>query len=432
MKTMNDKALLFSALYVASSCLAVRAGDWPQYRGPNHDGSSPEKILLQWPTNGLREVWKQPMTAGFSTITVAGGKAFTLVTREIDGAKQEVCLGLDPDTGKELWAVPLGIAKYDGGGGSGTPDNSGGDGPRSSASYDDGKVYVYSSRMVLRCLNAADGKEVWSSDLIADHGGKNIMWESAASPLVEGDLVYVACGAPGESLIAFNKQDGKVVWKGQDDGMTQSSPVAATILGERQIVFLTQKGLVSVLPKTGDVLWRLPFNFKSAAGASPVVSGDIVYCSITYNIGSRACKITKEDGKFTATQLWFKPGNSLANHWSTPVVVGGCLYGIFDQAKFGVAPLKCVDLATGEAKWTQSGFGMGGVTLVDGHLLVLSDAGDLVLIKPTPEAYTEISRDHVLAGKCWNCVSISNGRIYARSTKEGVCLDASPKGLASR
>ena len=430
--TKNIENSGFGILFMALTCLAVRASDWPQYRGPNHDGTSPEKILMQWPTNGPREVWKQPMHAGFSTITVGGGKAFTLVEREVDGANQEVCVALDPNTGSELWAVPLGIAKYDGGGSSGTADNKGGDGPRSSASYDSGKVYVYSSRMVLSCLNAADGKEIWSSDLIKEHGGRNIMWESAASPLVEDGLVYVECGGPGESLIAFSQDDGKVVWKGQDDGLTQNTPVAATILGARQIIFFTQEGLVAVTPKTGEVLWRLPFAAKKPAGASPVVSGDIVYCSVTYNLGSRACKITKEDGKFKATELWFKPGNSLANHWSTPVTLGGYVYGIFDQAKFGTAPLKCVDIATGEVKWSQGGFGMGGVTLVDGHVLVLSDAGDLVLVKATPEAYTEVSRAHVLSGKCWNCVSISNGRIYARSTKEGVCLDLSPKGMASR
>ena len=203
-----------------------------------------------------------PLTDGFSSFAVADGKAFTLVTREVEGAKQEVCMALDAKTGKELWAMPLGIAKYDGGGDSGAPDNKGGDGPRSTPAYDHGKVYTYSSRMVLKCFDAETGKVDWSVDVIKDHAGRNIHWESAASPLIEGNLVLVAGGGPGEALLAFDEKDGHVVWKGEDDGLTQSTPIAATILGERQVIFFTQTGLVSVTPATGAVLWRFPFTFK--------------------------------------------------------------------------------------------------------------------------------------------------------------------------
>jgi outer membrane protein assembly factor BamB len=184
-------------------------------------------------------------------------------------------------------------------------------------------------------------------------------------------------------------------------------------------------------PKTGEVLWRFEFPFgRGSAAISPVVSGDIVYCSAAYNIGSRACKVTKTGDKFSAAELWTKPGNNQANHWTTPVCADGYLYGICEQAAFGKAPLKCIEIATGEEKWSKGGFGPGGCTLVDGHVMVLSDAGDLVLVKATPEAYTEVTRSHVLAGKCWNYAAISNGRVYARSTKEGVCLDVSPQRAA--
>jgi len=115
----------------------------------------------------------------------------------------------------------------------------------------------------------------------------------------------------------------------------------------------------------------------------------------------------------------------LQSHWSTPVVSQGYLYGISGQAKHGVAPLVCVELATGKVIWSQNGFGPGGCTLVDGFVLVLSDAGDLVLVKATPDSYQEAGRSHVLAGKCWNTAGISGGRIYARSTKEGVSLNVS-------
>src|ERR1700760_4678286 len=131
-----------TSLFIGTIYSTAHGSDWPQFRGPNHDGSSAEKILEQWPPSGLTEVWKVPLTDGFSSFAVADGKAFTLVAREVDGAKQEVCVALDAKTGKELWAMPLGVAKYDGGGDNGAPGNNGGDGPRSTPAYDHGKVYA--------------------------------------------------------------------------------------------------------------------------------------------------------------------------------------------------------------------------------------------------------------------------------------------------
>jgi outer membrane protein assembly factor BamB len=418
------KTFPVAILLAGAACLPLVGAEWPQFRGPNHDGTSPEKISIHWPAGGLHQNWKTPLHNGFSSFTLGAGNAYTLVTRDIEGVPSEVLVALNAADGKELWAVPLGIAKYDGGGDSGAPGNSGGDGPRSTPVFDNGKVYAYSSQMLLKCVSAEEGKDVWASDLKKEHGGRNIHWENASSPLIEGDLVFVAGGGPGESLLAFDKTDGHVVWKAEDLKYTQSTPVAATILGERQIIFFTQSGLVSVVPKTGAVLWRYPFKYNGAAGISPVVSGDMVYCSMSYNVGSSACKITKNaDNTYTATRLWMVSDNKETSHWSTPVALNGYIYGIFDQAKFGTAPLECVDMATGDVKWSKEGFGPGGVNLVDGNLVVLSDAGDLVLAKAAPDAYTELARDHVLSGKCWNSVAISDGHIYARSTKEGISID---------
>jgi outer membrane protein assembly factor BamB len=427
---MKPKTILVLGCVTGFLTLSGYSEDWTQYRGPNHDGASPEQILTAWPEGGLRQVWKTPLADGFSGFAVGQGKAFTLTTREADGAKQEVCLALDANTGKELWATPLGIAKYDGGGDRGAPGNDGGDGPRSTPSLDNGHVYTLSARLVLKCLDAATGKEIWANDLMKANAGRNITWQSAASPLIDGDLVFVMGGGPGQSLLAFDKTDGHVVWKGQDERMTHSTPVAATILGVRQVIFFTQSGLVAVESKTGGVLWRYPFKYATSTAMSPIVSGDMVYCSAGYGVGSGACKISKAGEKFTATQMWFQPANVINNHWSTPVCANGFLYGLYGHAEFKNGPLKCVELATGKVMWSKNGFGPGGCTLVDGHVVVLSDAGDLVLVKATPAAYTEVGRDHVLNGKCWNAVSISNGRIYARSTKEGVCLDVAPKRVA--
>lgn len=418
----NQSPLLLMLLSVSQ----VWASDWTQFRGPNHDSTTKEKILRAWPKEGPRLVWKTPVTDGFSSITVSGGRAFTLVRRSVEGADREVCVALDADSGKEIWAVPLAVAKYDGGGDSGTSDNKGGDGPRSTPSLDGDRVYAFSSRLVLYCLEAATGKEIWKKDLVAEHVGRNISWQNAASPLIDGDLIFVAGGGAGQALLGINKQDGKVVWKGEDDLMTHSTPTAATILGVHQVIFFTQRGLVAVAAQTGKVLWRQPFRYTTSTAMTPIASGNIVYCSAGYGVGSGAYQISKSGDEFSVKELWFQPANVFNNHWSTPVCRDGYLYGLFGFKEFGRCPMKCVELATGKVMWSQEGFGPGGTILVDGQVLVLGDAGQLVLVEATPKGYAEVARAKVLNGKCWSTPSLSNGRVYARSTKEAVCLAVAP------
>ena len=425
---MNRLPLLTLGLITATF---AHAADWAFIGGPLGNRISTEKISQKWPESGPKQLWKVPSDSGFSSLVVGGNGVFTLELREADGARQEVCVARDADSGKELWAKPLGIAKYDGGGDSGTADNKGGDGPRSTPTYDHGKVYVTSAKLVVTAFDAKTGAVVWQHDLLKEFAGRNIQWQNAAAPVVEGNLVLVAGGGARQSLLAFDKDSGETVWKAFDETMTQSTPTPATILGQRQIIFFLKSGLLAVEPKTGKELWRYAFPFRVSTAASPVVAGDIVYCSAGYGVGAGACKVTKEGDKFAAAEIYRKPGDKpLANHWSTPVLKDGNLYGLFQFKEYGSGPLKCVDVATGEVKWEKSGFGPGQVILVGNNVLVLSDAGELVLVKAAADSYQEVARAKVLEGKCWTTPIVSNGRIYARSTKEAVCLDVSSKSAS--
>ena len=114
------------------------------------------------------------------------------------------------------------------------------------------------------------------------------------------------------------------------------------------------------------------------------------------------------------------------NHWSTPVCKDGYLYGLFGHKELGTGPLKCIEISTGKEMWSQSGIGTGGgMVLLDGCLLVQCDRGPILLVEATPTAYREITRAQVYGGQCWTMTAVSNGRLYARNTKEGVCLDVS-------
>lgn len=402
----------------------LQAADWPQYRGPDQTGSSAEQLTLRWPGDGPKVLWKTETNRGFSSFAISGGKALTEVIREIDGKPREVCVALDAKTGKELWATDVGIGTYDRGGDTGAPDNSGGDGPRSTPTLNDGRVYVATQDLVLHCLDAETGHEVWTKDLIKDHAGRNIQWKSAASPVIDGDLVFIGGGGPGQSLLALQKKTGEVAWKSQDETITHATPVVATILGQRQVIFFLKSGLVSVAAQDGKALWKFPFDYRVSTAASPVVCGDIVYCSAGYDVGGGACRIKKVGDEFQAEELYKIPGNrDIPNHWSTPCYKDGYLYGMFSFKKFANGPLKCVEVATGKIIWEQAGFGAGNVIRVNDQIVALTDFGEVVIVEATPTAYKELARAKAITGKCWSTPALSDGRLYVRSTKEGACLD---------
>jgi len=411
-------------LLLIVGCSCGLANEWPQYRGGSGDGISAERIS-GWPAGGPKQLWLSKTPAGFSSFSVAEGKVFTVVSRDIDGTLSEVCVGLDANSGKELWAFPTGPAKYRGGGDSGAEGNTGGDGPRSTPTVSAHRVYVYSAHLALYCLDADTGKEVWKKDITADFSGHNIDWESAMSPVIDGELVYIAGGGSGQAMLAFKKATGEVAWKTGNEVMTQATPVVATILEVRQVIFLMQSGLVALDASTGKELWKFPFPFRVATGCSPVVSGDVVFCTAGYGTGGAACKLTRDGSSFTATEMWRVKGDSqVASLWSTPVSKDGYLYGMIGFKKFGQAgALKCVDLKTGTVKWEQPGFGAGNVVLAGNVLIALSDDGQVVTVEANPDTYKELARTKAIQGKCWSTPALSNGRLYVRSTKEGACLD---------
>lgn len=406
---------LTAALSLAALTFSATAADWLQYRGPNGDGSTPEALPAKWPA-APKVLWKVPGGTGFSTFSVAGKSCFA-----IEGiGSDEVLVARSTDTGKELWKQNLGAAKYQGGGNAG----GGGDGPRSTPTVAGRVVLAMHSDLVLHAFDAANGSPLWKIDLIKDHAGRNISWSNAASPLFEDGLIYVTGGGAGQSFLAIDPAKGAVVAKSGDDTMTHATPVAATILGQRQIIFFMRSGLTSVEPRTLKQLWHADFTFSTSSAASPVVVGDYVYCSAGYNVGAAGFKISKAGGAWKAEQVMRVPQNKLIpNHWSTPVHFGGHLYGMFQFKDYGKGPVKAVKLPDGEVKWEQPGFGPGNLILTaGGNLLALTDAGELVGIKATPDAYTELGRFKAVEGKCWTTPVLSGGRVYVRSTKEAACI----------
>jgi outer membrane protein assembly factor BamB len=423
------------------SCLACflvlaipASGDWRQFRGPNFDGSAQGAISREWPPGGPPLIWKRPIRSGFSSFVLADNTLCTLVLRSLDGAKVEACIALDANTGRELWLTHLTPAKYTGAGigvgydsgDYGAPGNRGGDGPRSTPAMDDHRVYVMSSALTLFCLDSQDGKILWQHDILREHAGLQIYYENAASPLIVGNVVLVAGGGPGQSILAFDKVSGEIVWKGLDEQLTHSTPTRSSLHGVRQAIFYTRTGLVSLRPADGHVLWRFKFPYRVCAAISPVVAADLVYCSSGYGIGSGVCKVSLTTNGFSTSEVWrLRHNEPVANYWSTPIHKDGHIYGMFGFKKFHTAPMKCVDLKTGDVLWAQPNFGHGNVIRIGDLLLAQTGYGDIVLIDPSPESYKELARSKVLSGKCWSTPIFSDGLLYIRSSTEAACVDLS-------
>lgn len=390
--------------------------NWPQYRGPNHDGVSPQPVAKQWPGEGPKVLWKVPLGEGFGSMAVAGGKVYVLAERN----GQEACFALDAATGKEAWATDVDKTIFEG---------QGGNGPRTTPAIDGQRIYVLGTYLKLACLDAASGKEIWKQDLAKDFGGQSQLneagikkWGNAASPIVEGDLVIVAGGGSGQALLAFDKTTGKLAWKAENDKITHATPTPATIAGTRQVIFFTTSGLVSVAPKDGKVLWRHPYKFSVSTAASPVVGGDVVYCSAGYGVGGGAVKVTKDGDAWSAREIWRTEGKTMS-HWSTPVYRDGHLYGQFGFKEYNTEPLKCIEMATGKEVWSKSGFGQGQVILAGDTLVVQTDYGAVTLVEASPAGYKELAKAQLVGGKSWGYPAVSDGRLYVRSIKELACVD---------
>ena len=410
------------------------ASDWPQFRGANQDAISTDRILSDWNSSATNAVWLVPVSNSLCSFAVGSGRAFTQIRRTILDEPKEVCVALSITNGAELWATTVDVAAYPQGG-VGLDD-----GPRTTPSLDGTSAYVLTSYLNLYRLNITNGSVIWHKDLRAIYGGNVINYQNAASPALQDGLIFVNANCGTSTLMALRASDGEPAWRSQNEAMTHSTPIVATIHGTRQVLFATQSGVVSLNPASGSLLWRFnyPFIYAISLGISPVVHGDLVFVggAHDYNMGSVVRQISVTNNVWSTTQLWWT--NNPASHWMTPVAHQGFLYGQFGIARQFDSPeaqLKCIDMRTGQVMWSTNGFGRCGTLLVRDRLLVLTERGDLVLAEANTNAYVELGRFQAIPGysddnnKCWNIPAIVDGRVYVRSTSFGACYDLSMPDL---
>lgn len=393
------RCLRFLAFCLIASIVA--GADWPQFRGPNRDGISPEAAVLKsWPASGPKVLWKAPLGEGYSQVVSAKGRLYTLAQQ----GEEQVAIAFDGATGKRLWRTRI----------DGEYNDGQGDGPRSTPTVDGDMVYALSAHGKLAALRTANGQVAWQHDLRAEYGANPPQWGVSTSPLVEGKLLIVNVGGAGnKSIVAFDKTNGKVVWTSQGDGAGYSAPIAITVRGVRQVIVFTADAILSISPEDGRLFWRSGWKTDyDVNAATPIfLAPDKLFVSSGYGTGSALLQINRTN----VAEVWRSRG--MKNQFSSSVLHDGVLYGFDD------ATLKAIDAATGKERWKQRGFGHGSLILAGGHLIVLSDRGKLALVQATPEEYRELGNAQVIEGKCWTSPSLADGRLYVRNEEQLLAFD---------
>jgi outer membrane protein assembly factor BamB len=378
---------------------------WTDFRGPNRAGVYTEtEIDTDWPAAGLPRLWKQPVGGGYASFTAGEGRAYTIEQRR----DLEAITAYDVETGRELWAFAY-PALFD--------EILGGAGPRATPVYRDGLVYSLGAKGDLYCLSAKTGTPKWSKNILADNAARNPQWGMAGSPLiVDNMLVVTPGGAQGKSIVAYDRMSGEPLWHALDDQVAYTSPILATLAGRRQIVWISAQRAVGLAPENGALLWEYAFPGQMGMNCSqPVVVDDTsVLLSSAQGPGAALLEIAKTGETYTARAAW--TNNRMKNKFNSSVLYRGYIYGLDETI------LACIDAKTGELKWKGGRYGYGQLLLAGGHLVVLTEQGDVVLVRATPEGHQELARFPAIEGRTWNIPAIDNGLLLVRNSSEMACF----------
>jgi outer membrane protein assembly factor BamB len=405
-------------------CLALAnqswSSDWPQFLGPTRNGVySGTDLAETWPKEGPPVLWQKAIGQGFSAPAVADHK---LILFHRLGDKETI-EALDANTGKQLWSFDYPTHYQD--------DFGFDEGPRATPCIADGHVYTFGAEGMLTCVDFSNGKKLWNIDTKKEFGARKGFFGIACSPLVEGNAVLLNVGgSDNSSIIAFDKSTGKTLWKSYDDEASYSAPTIATTSGTRYALFLTRSALVALNPADGKIAFTSPFRpplGASVTAATPLVIDDLTFISGSYGNGATLLRI--KNGK--PEKVWASQ-DVLSNHYATSIHHNGFLYGINGRTDPGFEPgpsLRCVELKTGKVRWQKDDFGAATLTLAGDQLLLLTERGELIRAKASPEGFQPIARAEVLPNHIRSYPALANGLLYARSKDKLFCLDLrkSPK-----
>lgn len=374
--------------------LPARAAEWPHYRGPALNGITSESLPSSLPAEP-RRLWRKSVGTGTSAATVVGDRVFTMGNER----NQDVIHCLDAATGKEIWQhkfrLPVDSKNFEGG-------------PRSTPTWDSGRLYTVSHSGDVWCLDATTGKPLWNKHLMDDFKGRRPTWGYSGSPTIAGDLVLLDSGGPGASTVALRKDTGALVWKSGDEEAGYGSVIVGTIAGRRTAVVFKASSVVGLDVKSGNQLWSSPWKTSYDVNAiTPSISGDRVLIASGYGTGASLLDLAGGSAK----TVW--KNKDLRSQFNSPVIWEGHIYGI-DGNEGSRGQLVCLDLATGRLRWKQP-IGGGALVCAAGQLIVLNEKGEVIVAEAAPSGFRQLARWQAIGGHCWVQPTLAHGRLFVRN-----------------
>jgi outer membrane protein assembly factor BamB len=391
----GDEPLVTPSLTSAPAAVATGA-DWPGFRGSKRDGIvRGVQIKTDWAASPPVEIWRRPIGPGWSSFAVRSGRLFTQEQRGDD----EIVACYDVSTGKPVWRHSDAARFW---------ESNAGPGPRATPTLSNGRVYTLGATGIMNVLDEGTGAVVWSRNAVSDTGAKIPGWGIAGSPLVVNDLVIVA--ASGD-LVAYDLATGNPRWFGPKGGSSYSSPQLLTIDGVPQILLLSAKGATSVGLADGKLLWEHAWPGTPIVQPNLTENGDILI-SVSDSSGTRRLGVAHGSSGWTVQERW--TSEDLNPFFNDLVVHNGLAFG------FDGSILACIDLTDGKLKWKGGRYGHGQLVLLPDQnvLLVLSEAGDLALVKATADQFTELAHFPAIKGKTWNHPVLAGDVLLVRNGEE--------------
>lgn len=381
--------LLFACFFAASF-----ADDWPVYRGPGGDGISKEAGFQVPETADV--VWKTQVGLGYSAPVISDGK---VVISGHDGKETDTLFCFDEKTGSEIWkysySQPLGDLYFQGG-------------TTGTATFDGDLIFHVAREGELFCLNATDGSLVWQKHLQKDFGYTKPTWGFTGAPLVQGEKLFITAGEAG---LALNKSDGSEIWKSDDEEAGYATPFPISKGGKEMLIFSNKRAYVCVDAATGEEVWSYRWMTRYGVNAAdPVVSGDYIFISSGYGKGAVCLKWT---GEGEPERVW--QSRDMKTQMNAAVLIDGFLYGVDGNESQDGTGLKCIELTSGETRWTVTDVGHGTVSAVGNQLLVLTEQGTLQVAEASPEKYEPVFSQQAVKPRVWTVPVFANSTVYCRN-----------------
>lgn len=400
-----------SAAPVTAVATNGTGSNWPGFRGPNRDGVA-HGVLIEtnWSQKPPVQLWRKPVGPGWSSFAVHDNLIYTQEQR----GDSEVVSCYNLGTGEPVWRHRDATRFW---------ESNAGAGPRGTPTLGNDRVYTFGATGIVNALDARTGTVIWTRNAASDTKTKTPTWGFASSPLVVGDVVIVATAG---ALAAYDVNNGNPRWLGPTtDRGGYSSPHLATIDGVAQVLLINGEGVTSVSPADGKVLWKYPWEGDSIVQPALTADGDVLLGSgsgLGSEIGVRRLAVKQASGAWTTAERWTSAG--LKPYFNDFVVHKDMAFG-FDGNN-----LACIDLKTGAAKWKGDRYGHGQIVLLADQdlILVVSEDGNLALVKATGDQFAEVGRFKAIEGKTWNHPVLVGDTVLVRNDREMAAFKLSRAG----